>query len=206
MNPRVLIIADDALARVGLATLLSNRPECVVVGQVARAADLAQAAQLYRPDVAVCDVGSNPAHLIERANWRELSFPVLALLPDASNAAGAWSAGARGLLWREASPETLVTAIGSLVQGLIVFDPAFAAAVPRAREPSAATPIEALTPRELQVLRLLADGQSNKEIARALGISEHTVKFHVNAILGKLNAASRTEAVVTATRLGWILL
>jgi DNA-binding NarL/FixJ family response regulator len=68
------------------------------------------------------------------------------------------------------------------------------------------SPIEELTPRELAALRLLAEGLPNKTIALRLGISEHTVKFHVNAILGKLGVASRTEAVVRATRLGLILL
>ena len=69
-----------------------------------------------------------------------------------------------------------------------------------------ATPLEELTPRELQVLQRIAEGDSNKEIAHRLGISEHTVKFHVNSILAKLNAQSRTEAVVRATRLGLIFL
>jgi two-component system nitrate/nitrite response regulator NarL len=67
-------------------------------------------------------------------------------------------------------------------------------------------PVEELTPRELEVLRLMAEGLPNKTVALRLGISEHTVKFHVNAILGKLGVSSRTEAVVHATRLGLILL
>jgi DNA-binding NarL/FixJ family response regulator len=83
-----------------------------------------------------------------------------------------------------------------------VFDPAFALRVAPAR----ASLVEDLTPRETQVLQLIAEGKSNKTIARELDISEHTVKFHVNAILGKLNAASRTEAVVLATRLGLVML
>jgi DNA-binding NarL/FixJ family response regulator len=131
---------------------------------------------------------------------------VLALLSDASEAVSAWNAGARGLLLRTASAETIASVAATLAEGLVVIDPLFAAQLFPARDQPPTQPIEELTPRELQVLRLIAEGQSNKEIARALGISEHTVKFHVNAILGKLNVQSRTEAVVHATRLGLILL
>jgi two-component system nitrate/nitrite response regulator NarL len=206
LDTRILIIADDSLARVGLATLLSGQPGCVVAGQISSDTDLSDAAQLYRPDVAVYDLGSNPSRPLERANFHDTSFPIIALLPDAADVLNAWSAGARGLLLRNTSVENLAAAIVSVAQGLVVLDPTFAVVVPRAHDQVPAQSIEALTPRELQVLRSIAEGQSNKEIARELGISEHTVKFHVNAILGKLNAQSRTEAVVTATRLGLILL
>jgi DNA-binding NarL/FixJ family response regulator len=77
--------------------------------------------------------------------------------------------------------------------------------LPRSERPAEA-PAEALTPRELEVLQLLAEGLPNKTIARQLSISEHTVKFHLNAIMSKLGAQSRTEAVVRATRLGLIIL
>jgi DNA-binding NarL/FixJ family response regulator len=202
----VLIVADDALARVGLATLLGSQPGCVVVGQIAGDADWSDVAQVYRPDAAVYDLGSIPARTLERINLRDASFPIMALLPDATDAAAVWSAGARGLLLRDTSAENLAAAMAAVAQGLVVLDPALAVAALRSREPSSAQPIEELIPRELQVLRWMAEGKSNKEIARELGISEHTVKFHVNAILGKLNASSRTEAVVTGTRLGLILL
>ena len=92
-------------------------------------------------------------------------------------------------------------------QGLVVVDPELARALPvnRLAEEDALV-VEPLTPRELDVLQLLAEGAANKEIARRLEISEHTVKYHVNAILGKLSAQSRTEAVVRATRAGLIML
>jgi DNA-binding NarL/FixJ family response regulator len=99
-----------------------------------------------------------------------------------------------------------VAALQAAAQGLAVLDPAFASEVLPARERMGEAPIEELTPRELEVLQLLAEGLSNRAVARQLDISEHTVKFHVNAILGKLGAQSRTEAVVRATRLGMILL
>ena len=204
---RVLVVAEDSLARAGLAMLLANQPALVVAGQVAADAMLPETRQVYRSHAIVWDLGTNPSRALERVGWRELDVPVVALLPDESNAANAWAAGARGLLLRDAPAENLAAAVVAAAQGLAVIEPAFAAALlPAARDRLPTQPFEDLTPRELQVLQRMAEGQSNKAIARALGISEHTVKFHVNAILGKLSAESRTEAVVRATRLGLILL
>ena len=208
LNPvRVLVVADDPLARAGLATLLSSQPNCNVVAQVTNDGDLANAVQVYRPDVIALDLGSGTAHGLEQASSiRDAGAPVVTLVVDETNASDAWRAGARGILSRHAPASSLAAAIGAVAQGLAVIDPSFTSSLWLAsRAPSAAL-AEELTPRESQVLRLLAEGQSNKEIARALGISESTVKFHVNAILGKLNVQSRTEAVVQATRLGLILL
>ena len=207
-NIRVLVVAEDPLARAGLATLLANQPGCTVAGQVAVDSELPSAVQVYRPDVIAWDLGSDPARTLDRANgFRDLGAPIVALLAHETDAGTAWGSGARGLLLRTAPVEHLGAALAAVAQGLAVIDPAFTAALlPVARDPSPTQPVEELTPRELQVLRLMAEGQSNKAIARALGISEHTVKFHVNAILGKLNVQSRTEAVVHATRLGLILL
>ena len=207
-NIRVLVVAEDPLARAGLATLLANQPGCIVAGQVAVDSELATAAGVYRPDVVAWDLGTDPARTLNRTNGlRDLGVPIVALLPDATDASAVWAGGARGILLRTAPAEHLRTALTAAAQGLAVIDPAFAAALlPAARDQSPTQPVEELTPRELQVLRLMAEGQSNKSIARTLGISEHTVKFHVNAILGKLNVQSRTEAVVHATRLGMILL
>jgi two-component system nitrate/nitrite response regulator NarL len=110
------------------------------------------------------------------------------------------------LLLRDSSAESLAAALQAAVQGLVILDAALAVAVLPARDPEAELLVEALTPRELEVVQLLAEGLSNRAIAHRLEISEHTIKFHVNAILGKLDAQSRTEAVVRATRLGLILL
>ncbi len=202
---RILIIADDPLARAGLATLLASQPGCIIAGQIAGDANLREAREVYLPEIVLWDVGLSPSASVERlGDLRDAGLPVVALLADDTNAADVWSAGARGILSREASAETIVSALRAVTEGLAVFDPNFAL-LPSRSQPT--TPLtEELTPREREVLQLLAEGQSNKEIARRLGISEHTVKFHVNAILGKLNAQSRTEAVVRATRLGLVLL
>lgn len=202
MNERVLVVADDSLARAGLAALLNQRSNGMVTGQIA-GDELASALALYRPDVIVWDLS---ARAIETENVRDAGAPVLALLSDASDAARVLAAGARGILLRTASAEMIGSAVTALAEGLTVIDPIFAPVLFPARDQFPAEPVEELTLRELQVLRLMAEGQSNKMIARELGISEHTVKFHINAILGKLNAQSRTEAVVRATRLGLILL
>ena len=204
---RVLLIAEDPLARTGLATLLANQPAIIIAGQAATNAQLSDVQQLYRPDVIVWDLGSDSSRELERAPFRDFNLPVLALLSDETDAADTWAAGARGLLPRNTSAENLTAALTAVAQGLAVIDPGLVAVLlPAAREQSLSQPVEALTPRELEVLRLMAEGQSNKVIARQLGISEHTVKFHVNAILGKLDVQSRTEAVVHAMRLGLILL
>jgi two-component system nitrate/nitrite response regulator NarL len=208
MPLRVLIIAGDPLARAGLAALLASEPQLTIVGQLAPGADFAAQMQIYQPDAMLWDLGWNPTANLEMvSDLTESGRPLVALLADESSAAEVWTAGVRGLLLRAASGELLAAALMTIAHGLIVLDPGLAGALLRA--PSIAgseSPAESLTPRELDVLRGLADGLSNKEIARTLGISEHTVKFHVNAILGKLGAQSRTEAVVRATRAGLILL
>ena len=211
---RVLVVADDSLARAGLAALLSAQPGCVVVGQVVEEGDLASALDVYRPQVVLWDLGwergpataGSPAPHLERlAELAEAGCPVVVLLADESQAGEAHIAGARGLLLRDANPERLIAALTAAAQGLAVLDPTLAGSALGSRDPAPA-PVEALTPRELQVLHLLAEGLTNKAIAYRLDISEHTVKFHVNAVMGKLGAQSRTEAVVRATRLGLILL
>ncbi len=186
--------------------MLATQPGCTVVGQIAPDANLRQSLDVYRPDVILWDMLSAPTMPERAVDFRELGHPVIALLPEESEAGDAWSAGARALLLREASPESMVAALEAAAAGLAVFDPLLIPPLASPRLEPSDRLTEQLTPREREVLQLIARGQSNKEIARQLGISEHTVKFHVNSILGKLNAQSRTEAVVRATRLGLVFL
>jgi DNA-binding NarL/FixJ family response regulator len=203
----VLIIASDPLTRAGLATLLADQAGCDVSGQVSEDADLEVALDVYRPDVVLWDLGWTPAPALERlADLAQAAPPIVALLPDEAPVAETWAAGARGLLPRNVSPEALAAALAAVVQGLVVLDPELADALQPSPDLSPAPLVEELTPRELEVLQLLAEGLSNRAIAYQLDISEHTVKFHVNAILGKLEAQSRTEAAIRAARLGLILL
>jgi two-component system nitrate/nitrite response regulator NarL len=210
---RVLIVADDPLVRAGLAGLVAGEPGCLVVGRAASADDLPAAIEAYRPDVVLWDLGWNPEPALETlADVVPMAVPVLVLLPNEAHVARAWSSGVRGLLPRDVDPARLATGLAAAALGLGVVEPAFMAALaPAAGDREAASRgslalLEELTARELDVLRLVAEGLPNKTIALRLGISEHTVKFHINAILGKLGVASRTEAVVRATRLGLILL
>jgi DNA-binding NarL/FixJ family response regulator len=130
----------------------------------------------------------------------ESAPPVLVLAATENQAAQARVAGAQAFVNRNASPEAMAAAIVALSHGLRVTDPALAdGSAPAALGPGSAS---LLTPREQDVLRLLAEGLPNKGVASRLGVTEHTVKFHVNSIMGKLSAQSRTEAVTLATRLG----
>ena len=211
---RVLVIAENLLVRAGLVTLLSQESGMAVVGQVAGGDTLLNDLEVYRPDALVWDFGwqqdserESFAHLADEIGVESL-LPVLILLPDDSRAgemaALLRDAPAGGLLLRDSGPDQLGAALNAAALGLLVFDPALAA-LPVSDTLSEPL-LENLTPREMEVLQLLAEGLANKMIAQRLGISEHTVKFHVNAILGKFNAQSRTEAVVRATRLGLIFL
>jgi len=124
---------------------------------------------------------------------------------DATGAGEAWSAGARGLLPREADAETIAAAATAAANGLSVMHPEYVNTLALVN-PRSEADVEPLTAREREVLQLLAEGLPNKIIAARLKITDHTVKFHVNAIMTKLGVQSRTEAVVRATRLGLILL
>jgi len=204
---RILIVADDHLARTGLATMLAGQPAITVVGQIAGESAQSSILPVYQPDVVVWDLGWEPTLALELSpEILEAGPPVVALLPDAAHAAEAWAAGARGLMLRDASAEDLRVALLAVAQGLVVVGDQLAAALLPAVGQSPAQPPQELTRRELEVLHLLAEGLPNKVIASRLNISDHTVKFHVNAIMGKLGAQSRTEAVTRATRSGLILL
>lgn len=216
MGPvRVLIVADDPLARAGLATLLANVSDILVVERISSADDLALAAETHHPDVLLWDMGWRPEAGLARLAEAQTRIPVVALLEDEADALHARRAGARGLLRRDSAPSKMTAALLAAAENLLVLDPDFLAAVTPQQPPEPPAPqfagdepplLEELTPRELEVLRLLAEGLPNKTIAQRLDISEHTVKFHVNSLLGKLSVASRTEAVVRATRLGLIFL
>ena len=204
---RILIVADDQLARAGLATMIGDLPASAVVGQIDVQSARSNIQEVYRPDLVLWDLGWEPSLALESLTaLPEASPPVVALLPNASYFSESWAAGARGLLLRDAPAQDLRAAITAVAQGLIVIGDELAAALLPNVGQSPAQPLPELTRRELEVLHLLAEGLPNKVIASRLNISEHTVKFHVNAIMSKLGAQSRTEAVTRATRSGLILL
>lgn len=204
---RLLIIAHDPLARAGLAALLAQQPGYSVVDQLTGDSHLAADLEVYRPDVILGDLGWDPTAMLEQlAELPEGAYPLVLLLPTETFLAEAWAAGAQGLLPRDASPEKLTAALTAAVRGLVTLDMSLAGALLPQAQTDPTPLVEQLTARELEVLQHLAEGSSNKAIALRLGISEHTIKFHVNAIMSKLGAQSRTEAVVRATQLGLIML
>ena len=206
-KPRVVVVADDPLARAGLATLLSEHGESTVVGQTASENDMSAIVEAFNPEVLVWDLGSDSVKTLETSlPLSELGPPVLALLAVTSAAQEAWRAGAKGLLLRDSDVSAISSAINALALGEVVLDHDIAEGLIPMHDAPPARPEEDLTPRELEVLRLIAEGLPNKVIADQLGISDHTVKFHINSILGKLGAESRTEAVVLASRLGLIVI
>lgn len=144
----------------------------------------------------------------DRAEEPELPatpLPVIVLARETAWLREALRNGVRAVLPREPGREELVAAIQAAAGGLVALEPeSIEALLAPASSPAPAA--EQLTPREIEVLRLLAEGDGNKEIASRLGISDHTVKFHVASILGKLAASSRTEAVTIGIRRGLILL
>lgn len=206
---RILIVADNLLARAGLAALLE--PFGSIVGQISGGSDLLEDVDVYRADVLLADLGWTPDTMLAQLTpLADATLPVVGLLADDNDAAATLSGlsifPVYGLLRRESSPERMATAMQAAVDGLIVLDPVYKGALAHNILPVPDTPREALTRREIEVLQLLSTGQTNKAIARKLGITDHTVKFHVNAIMTKLGAQSRTDAVIRATRAGLILL
>lgn len=205
---RVLVCGPDLLARVGLAALLANAPALSVVGQVEPEATPVERISVYQPDAILWDVGWTPqTQVAQLTDATEAGYPVVVLLPEPEAARVVRPSGVQGLLLRTNATPPIVAALRAVAVGLTVFDAAVSALLfATIGTPDESYDNEPLTPREQEVLQAMAQGLSNKLIARQLDITEHTVKFHVNAILGKLGAQSRTEAVVRATRAGLILL
>lgn len=213
--PRIAIASPYPLVRAGLGALLSAAGDMEVVGSTASLADLAALVGAERPDLVLLEVESEEDEALATIARLAEEHPGLALLalggyPSPALLGAVLAAGARGYLLRDATGEDLVGAVRAALQGFTLFHPAVVPALldglgGRRAPERASSGGEVLTPRELEVLQLMAEGLTNKAIARRMGISEHTVKFHVGAMLGKLGAASRAEAIAIAARQGLIL-
>jgi DNA-binding NarL/FixJ family response regulator len=198
--PRTVVVSEDALARAGLASLLAGRADVAVLAGLSPR-DRGTFATLH-VDVALVDTGSVDA---EELHELASAVPVVALVAGEAQAADALAAGARALVFRDAGPERIAAAVVAAARGLVALE----VSLSRWLRPPASRPapdVEALTPREREVLALLAEGLANKAIAQRLGVSERTAKFHVESILGKLGAESRSEAIVIAARRGMVAL
>jgi NarL family two-component system response regulator YdfI len=210
---RVFIVAASSLARAGLQSLVENR-DVKVIGIAPSIESLAGQWSEAEADVVIIEASREQFEsvmdsLAASQLASEATIAVLSEFSEPRRFAEALRAGVRVLLPIDISPEQLIPALEAAAAGLTVMHPAEVSALFPAAEPisrSTASIIEPLTPRESEVLQMLAGGLANKEIATRLVISEHTVKFHVASILGKLGAGTRTEAVSLGIRRGLVLL
>ena len=210
---RVQVRASSAVVRAGLESLLQNHPSLRVIRTAFDGDDEASSddeAEDVQPDVIVAELeGRDDDALAGVRNAAANGIPVVLLVPGpATEWADTLRQGVKAILPANATGPQIAAATEAAAAGLIVLDAAEAEAMLQTQSPSevSATLPEALTTREIEVLRLVAEGLSNKEVAARLNVSEHTVKFHVASIMGKLGAASRTEAVILGIRHGIVLI
>jgi DNA-binding NarL/FixJ family response regulator len=210
---RVLIADDHTVVRDGLAAVLARRPDITVVGEASNGIEAVEKAEQLHPDVILMDLRMpemDGAEAMRRIRERdpEVRFLVLTTFDNDEYIFEAIQAGAKGYLLKDASREDLFRAVVAVYRGESLIQPAVASRVlDRFVELSQRTvPGETLSEREIEVLRLMARGAANKEIAAALFISESTVKTHIANIFQKLDVNDRTEAVTTALQKGIIRL
>ncbi|MDQ1363860.1 MAG: two-component system, NarL family, nitrate/nitrite response regulator NarL [Pseudomonadota bacterium] len=214
MSMRVIIIDDHALFRVGLQGLLQQRG-IEVIAAVADGHEGLQLAEELQPNIILLDLRMpdiGGLQVLQLARQRGIRIPIVMLTTsnEEQDLVDSLRNGAQGYLLKDMEPDELVSALRDIEKGKNVIAQGLTDVLARVvqGEPviedkaSAETPFSELTPRELEILCLLADGQSNKIIARNLGISDGTVKLHVKAILRKLNVHSRVEAAVIAVEQG----
>ncbi len=210
-NLRVLIIDDHTLFRDGLQGLL-ERHNIDVVGSLGDGNEGIRLAQELKPDIVLLDMrmpSLSGLDVLKQLQQNKFEAPIAMLTTsnDERDLVEALRNGAKGYLLKDMDPDDVVAALREIVKGETVVAPNLTQILARVvkGEPileSEPSPIDDLTPREAEILSLLAEGQSNKVIARNLGISDGTVKLHVKAILRKLNIHSRVEAAVIAVEQG----
>ena len=212
---RTLVAAAFPTVRAGLAAVLRAESGIEVLGDAAGGEALLSLAASLQPDVVLVELETAADDLVAAVmRLAEQSGDAgVVLLCDATDSwiQDALRAGVRGVLARDSAAAEIAAAVVGAGLGLVVVNaPTIRAILPAEQPARLAVPAngsgEPLTPREIEVLRQVSEGLGNKTISRRLGISEHTVKFHVGAIMSKLNATSRTEAVTIAARRGLILL
>ncbi len=207
MTIRVLIADDHSVVRQGLRFFLEDEPEIEIVGQAADGAEALRLARELKPDIVLMDLlmpvmdGIAATAAIRRELPDTEVIALTSVLEDAA-VIDAVQAGAIGYLLKTTEADELIRAIKAAAGGQVELSPEAAARL--VREVRVPDSPEALTEREAEVLRLIAAGHSNKEIARDLKITEGTVKTHVSKILAKLNVPSRTQAALYAIRVGLV--
>lgn len=209
MDPiRILIVEDQTLMRQGLKTILDLEPGFNVIGEAADGQAGLEQALTVRPDVILMDVQMPRLNGIEStlaicAAWPEARVVILTTFARDDYVYQAVRAGAVGFLLKDAPAEHLMETIRKVQRGEVFIQPEIASRLLRdLLSPASATPIEPLSEREREVLVLLAQGNSNREIAEKLVVAEGTVKNHVSNILAKLQAENRTQAAEIARKYG----
>ncbi|MEV7564502.1 response regulator transcription factor [Streptomyces tanashiensis] len=205
---RVLLVDDHQVVRRGLRTFLEVQDDIEVVGEASDGAEGVDRAEELRPDVVLMDVkmpGTDGIEALKRL--RELANPARVLIvtsfTEQRTVVPALRAGACGYVYKDIDPDALAGAIRSVHAGHVLLQPEVAGALLAQEDSHGGTGRgSTLTEREREVLGLIADGRSNREIARALVLSEKTVKTHVSNILMKLDLADRTQAALWAVRHG----
>jgi two-component system, NarL family, response regulator len=200
---KVMVVDDHPLMRVGVASIVNARPDMTVVAQTGTGEEAVKLFFKHQPDVTLMDLrlptmsGVDAIRSI-RSSYPRARFVVLTTYEGDADIHRALEAGAQGYVIKGMPYQTLVDALNRVHQGGRFLPP------PVARALASRMPNSDLSAREQEVLRLLASGKSNRDIASTLGITEATVKCHVSAILLRLNVSDRTEAVVTALHRGLV--
>jgi DNA-binding NarL/FixJ family response regulator len=210
----VLVVAPFPTIRAGLRAVVEAAGAFEVAGEAESVDALAQRLELLAPQLLLLDLGAELDSVLQGLlplSGAQLLPPIVMLVPTTEAAADVIEDGIQGVLLADATAEEIVAALHAVLAGLVVLDSRVVGSfIERRLPPNPAPPasggVEALTRREGEVLQLIAQGLPNKTIAAELGISEHTVKFHVGSILAKLDASSRAEALARAARQGLIVL
>ena len=207
MSIRILVADDHSVVRKGLRMFLSLQSDLEIVGEAADGEEAVAMARQLKPDVVLMDIkmpkmdGIAATEAIRRELPDTEVIALTSVLEDAS-VVGAVRAGAIGYLLKDTEADELCRAIKAAAAGQVQLSPQAAARL--MREVRAPETPETLSERETDVLRLLAQGYSNKDLAQSLNLSEKTVKTHVSNILGKLGVPSRTQAALYAVRIGLV--
>jgi DNA-binding NarL/FixJ family response regulator len=207
---RVLLADDHAIVRAGIRQFLERAGDIQVIAEADDGEIAQDLIRQHQPDVAVLDIQMPKASGIEVTRWVRANYPsvgvlILTAYDDDPYVLAVLQAGANGYVLKTASPADLIQAVRDVYNGKSVLDPSITQKLlTQLSRPQDAFQVDQLTEREMEVLALAAKGFTNKAIGVQLGISDRTVQGHLAHIFNKLQASSRTEAVMRAVSLGWI--